>query len=261
MIKPLISLITVCRNGEDVIKETIESVINQKEINFEYIIIDGLSSDSTVSIIKEYANEFPIHWTSEKDEGIYDAMNKGCKIACGEWVYFLNAGDILYDNCILHRVANQLVNNNIIYGSIIYKYPDGKSQVRKYGKLCGKQIYFCTGDCINHQAIFVPRNLLLQNPFNKEYRICADREWMMRMMKKSINFKCINEIIAYYSLDVNSMSISNKDIYLEEAKKCMKQYYFFNYYIFCFFQFLRDSKILSAFLHSIYKLLYLRKVN
>jgi cellulose synthase/poly-beta-1,6-N-acetylglucosamine synthase-like glycosyltransferase len=103
--KPLISIITVVYNGEKFLEETIKSVINQTYDNVEYIIIDGGSSDGTIDIIKKY-EDYIDYWVSEKDNGIYDAMNKGIDLATGIWINFMNAGDLFFDNTIEHLKTN-----------------------------------------------------------------------------------------------------------------------------------------------------------
>ena len=101
--KPLISIITVVFNGEKYLEETIQSVINQTYSNVEYIIIDGGSSDGTLDIIKKYEERID-YWVSEKDKGIYDAMNKGIDVASGEWINFMNAGDGFYADDVLDKI-------------------------------------------------------------------------------------------------------------------------------------------------------------
>lgn len=103
MEKHLISIVTVSYNAAATIEQTILSVINQTYRNIEYIIIDGGSTDGTVEIIKKYANKLA-YWVSEPDKGIYDAMNKGIQKAKGEWINFMNAGDILYNSDVLAQV-------------------------------------------------------------------------------------------------------------------------------------------------------------
>ena len=102
---PLISVITVVYNGASTLKKTIDSVAKQNYLNIEYIIIDGGSTDNTVQIIEEYSHRINF-WISEKDNGIYDAMNKGIRLAKGDWIYFLNADDkftaqILFEKCLI----------------------------------------------------------------------------------------------------------------------------------------------------------------
>ena len=103
-----ISIITVCYNDKDVIEKTILSVINQDYSNLEYIIVDGASSDGTLEIIKQYQKKYPIILISEKDDGIYDAMNKGSKVASGDYLNFMNAGDYFFSDNTISAVVPHL---------------------------------------------------------------------------------------------------------------------------------------------------------
>lgn len=144
-----ISVITVCFNAENVIEKTIKSVVNQSYKDKEYIIIDGKSTDETMSIISRYKNDIQII-VSEPDEGIYDAMNKAIKIAHGEWVCFMNAGDVFRNNDVLENVFNEPIPSTatFLYSDIFITY--GNEDF-----LC--PMNFSKGGLI-HQAIIYKRN-------------------------------------------------------------------------------------------------------
>ena len=117
-----ISIITVVYNNEKIIRQTIESVLSQKNIDLEYIIIDGASNDNTLNIINEYIDNISLV-ISEKDKGIYDAMNKGLELATGDIIGILNSDDIFYDEYILSNLHLEFLSNSsidIIYGNILY---------------------------------------------------------------------------------------------------------------------------------------------
>lgn len=257
----IITVITVCRNAEKTILPTMESVMRQTYPDIEYIIVDGDSSDNTLAMIERVAERFPIQYISEPDSGIYDAMNKGIGLASGEYICFLNAGDMLADRDVVRNVAAEIKKKGlgIYYGSIIYRHPGNVSEVRTYGKLCGKRIYYCTGDCINHQAVFAASSYLKTYKFDTSYKICGDREWMMRMHRRKAKFICMPFIICSYSLDEQSVSISNDSLYHLEAARCMKEYFPLEYVIFCLFEACRRNAFFSRILHGIYRLLYIRK--
>jgi len=121
--KSLISIVTVVYNGEKYLEETIQNVINQTYDNVEYIIIDGGSTDGTLDIIKKYEDRVD-YWASEKDSGIYDAMNKGISLFSGDYLFFLGADDFIKNTNILYEVNKELnINYNLVYGNI--KYTNG----------------------------------------------------------------------------------------------------------------------------------------
>lgn len=175
--KPLISIITVVFNGEKYIEQTIQSVINQSYQNVEYIIIDGNSTDKTLDIIKNYECEID-YWISEPDVNIYDAMNKGFACALGEFVNFMNVGDIFFN----HKTIELLDFKNCI------------------NSLCGANIFFSNQvsgliyvgmqkQSIPHQALFTKRHDFEEYIFNPLFKYCADAELWNRFnpINNSIN--------------------------------------------------------------------------
>lgn len=119
----LVSVITVAYNEETTIEKTILSVVTQNYSPIEYIIIDGGSTDGTVDIIRKYESHIT-YWISEKDEGIYDAMNKGLKYASGEWSIFMNSGDWFYDETVIEKVFSDKYSSavGVIYGAVEFRF-------------------------------------------------------------------------------------------------------------------------------------------
>ena len=277
----LISIITVCRNAEKVIGNTVKSVLDQTYSRIEYIIVDGASTDGTLSVIEEIKGDYPIKVVSEPDEGLYDAMNKGVRLARGEYIYFLNAGDTLYNNRVVEDIAGHIkkigkdaakdvkagtkekarknAGADVIYGDICYVYPDGKQEIRKYGQSCSKKIYYLTGDCINHQAMFTRKECFEKDLFDTSYKICADREWMMRVCKRGYRFISVDMLVCNYSLDDNSVSIQNKELSDKEAKQCIKKHFPMGSPVYWMFSFMRNNSMLQKVLHGMYRILYIRK--
>lgn len=253
-----ISIITVCYQAEKCIAQTIESICSQTYSEIEYIIIDGKSTDRTLEIAKETLKHFPVKIISETDRGIYDAMNKGVRMATGEYVHFLNAGDEYYSPYIVEKVVAEIEKSHadIVYGDIEYVYPDGSRERRNYDAKCAKQIYYLTGDCINHQAMFVRRTLFEKKHFDISLKICADRDWMMYQSKNRAKFYPMGFIVCAYSYD--GTSVIQKEKYNREAMVCIKRHYPGGYPIYAVFEFMRNNKILANLLHGIYRILFIR---
>lgn len=171
---PSISVITVCYNAAEGLKKTINSVSQQDYPNLEYIVIDGNSSDNTIEILKR--NDSAINkWISESDNGIYDAMNKGIGYATGEWLIFMNAGDIFPKTHTLSQMASYLDDSiSILRGNIIRVYKHFKV------KSCGVTeqspgIMDMVHNTFHHQACLIRRSLFNDIGFyDTEYRLCAD---------------------------------------------------------------------------------------
>lgn len=175
---PKITIITVVYNAIESIEQTIQSVIGQTYPNFEYIVIDGASTDGTIDVIKKYQDKI-IHWVSEPDNGIYDAMNKGIKLAKGEWVYFLGGDDLLYINSVLKNISSRLTDKNkIYYGNVLFK----TRNVIYDGKFSALKI--ATRN-ISHQSIFYPREIFDKYRFDTKYKIFADYELNLKLYGNS----------------------------------------------------------------------------
>lgn len=213
----LITIVTVCLNCEDVIEQTIKSVLKQRFDYFEYLIIDGKSSDNTLTIVNKYKNN-KIRVYSEKDNGIYDAMNKASKLAKGKYIYYLNAGDTFVDDIVLLNVSKYLDDkHDIYYGDVIYG-----NKVEKNSANYNLNYLVLHEKMICHQAIFVKKELLTNYSFNLQYKICADREWLIRLVKDNKKLYYMKDlIIANY--DTNGIS-SNYEKFSKESLDIAKKY-------------------------------------
>lgn len=204
---PLISIITVVYNGARYLEETILSILNQSYPNIEYIIIDGGSTDGTLDIIKKYDNYID-YWVSEKDKGIYDAMNKGIDLALGQWIYFLGSDDICFN--VIHQIIGCLCTKlDAFYGDVYMKKKniiyDGK--FNKY-KLMLKNI------C--HQAIFYNSTIFKKRRFNLKYNILADYEFnLSNFLEKKWLY--LPFLICRYN-DSDGISANNKDFSFDKEK-------------------------------------------
>jgi glycosyltransferase involved in cell wall biosynthesis len=197
--KPLFSIITIVYNDVQNIEQTINSVINQTYKNFEYIIIDGGSTDGTVDIIKKYSKRID-YWVSEKDGGIYPAMNKGIKVANGQIINMMNSGDYYYSKDVLDKVAKYFIKNinlSFVLGLSKFVKNDGTDF------LINKKPYFSTlkagmFNTISHQAFFYKKELHKDlGLYDLKFKICADGYFMYRAYhSKKYDRKLISEIFS-----------------------------------------------------------------
>lgn len=181
---PKISIITVVYNSELYISETIESVINQDYSNYEYIIIDGGSHDSTISIIEKYREKIH-HFISEKDYGIFFAMNKGLNYVTGEWVIFINSGDMFYSNKTISDVFSNsdFSNINLIYGNVnLYNSSENYFFSSKTNK------WKINLNAICHQSVFIRREA--HQLFDTTYKIAADHALIYQLIKLGKIYYC-----------------------------------------------------------------------
>lgn len=196
-----ITIITVCYNEENKIENTIQSVLMQTYKEFEYLIIDGKSSDGTIGIAEYYLDNFlelGIQYKiySEEDAGIYNAMNKGIQVANGKWILFLNSGDCLADADILLKIVRIIRHRScdIIYGDTIVK----KKNFYKLFK--GKEFSSTTRSMpFCHQSVFTRAELLKENGYNEAYKICSDFEYYLKCYEEHREFYYYDGVISIFS--------------------------------------------------------------
>ena len=186
--KPKVSIITVVFNGENIIEKTMQSVLTQTYPNIEYIIVDGKSTDNTLQIIEKYKEKISV-LISEKDNGLYDAMNKGLAVATGDYVWFMNGGDQINDFDVLTNVFAQNIESDIFYSDTNLIDEEGKylSLLSEIGhnnapdNLTPKSMQ--RGMVVCHQSFIAKRNIT--SPFNLKYKISADIDWVIKCLKRS----------------------------------------------------------------------------
>ncbi len=201
---PLVTVITVVFNGEAILEQTILSVINQSYDNIEYIIVDGGSSDKTLDIINKYQHLID-YWVSENDKGIYDAMNKGLRLASGDWVNFMNGGDLFFQTDTVDAVfkGQDYSSYQIIYGNQQVRYPSGKTRNIQAGNISNiaKHSQFC------HQAAFIKAEFHKANRYNIDTKIVADFEFFYLAWKNQASYKQLDQTIC--SFDAGGASDGN----------------------------------------------------
>lgn len=207
--KPLITVITVVFNGRDHLERTIRSVIDQTYDNIEYLIIDAGSSDGTLDIIRKYEEQID-YWVSEKDCGVYFALNKGISTAFGEYVYILGSDDYLIDCHVIDRVASDI--NLMRCDALLYAVKTNSGILKPKG--CP---WFFFKNTIPHQGAFIRLALHTKFLYNTEYKVLADYDFFYKLLQDSYKIHYSDFIIAQYSVD--GISGQGKLLnYLEECR-------------------------------------------
>ena len=221
--KPLISIITVVYNGEKHLEETILSVINQTYDNVEFIIIDGSSTDGTIDIIKKYEDKID-YWISEKDSGIFDAMNKGILASKGDYINFMNAGDFFTRINLVSDVVNILNTEeiNLLYGNHYTGNGNYYNSNIKY-KIQFVYKHIC------HQVIFADKICFNNNMFDIKYQWLGDYKWLLEcFLNKNIKKKHINKEICYFE-PTNNCQTSDMHLKRVSERASIGHEYFFNF--------------------------------
>lgn len=222
MASPKISIITIVYNNVRDIEHTILSVINQTYHNIEYLIIDGASTDGTLDIIQKYRGSIDT-LVSEKDAGIYDAMNKGLAKATGDYVLFLNSGDELFDNHTIQTIVTKGKGADIIYGET--KLVDEERKIigdRRHkapAQFDWKSFQYGMNVC--HQAIYVKREIA--QPYDLQYKLSADVDWVICAAKQAKTTQNVNCYVARYL--VGGMSQKRHKQSLNERYDIFKKHY------------------------------------
>ena len=185
MAQPLFSIITITFNAATTLPPTLRSVKEQTFANYEYIVVDGASRDNTVALVE--ASQLPVRMVSEPDKGLYDAMNKGLKMAAGEYLIFLNAGDSFHAPDTLQRVAEAIGNNRpgVVYGETAIVDADRNFLMMRRLQAPEKLTWrsFANGMLVCHQAFIARRDIA--SMYDLQYRYSADVDWCIRCMKQT----------------------------------------------------------------------------
>ena len=197
MHKPTLSIITVVYNNVRDIERTLLSVLNQSYAHIEYIVVDGASSDGTLEVIQRYQDRLS-KVVSEKDAGIYDAMNKGLALASGDYVLFMNSGDELYAPDTVKNVFSTAPNADIYYGETEMFNEAWQSIGKRRHSVPEKFTWqsFRFGMTISHQAIYIRRTLT--EPYDRQYELSADIDWILTAAKKAKTSVKVSGYVAKY---------------------------------------------------------------
>ena len=218
--QPLVSIITVCFNSENTIRQCIRSVLRQTYSNIEYIIIDGLSSDNTQEIILEYISAID-YFISEPDNGLYQAMNKGLSLAMGEYILFLNSDDWYIDECVEYLV--RMNRNNI------HSYVSSRAfLIDKHNSIAGKSSVLSINESIRlcmtlrHETMLIPSDIYNHiGGYDEDYSIISDWEFSLRLFKSGYKHKLFFFPVLNFRL--NGVSMNNQILLEKERKVLLKK--------------------------------------
>lgn len=214
----MISIITVNYNCREELNKTLTSIANQIDNGHtEVIVVDGGSTDGSCEVVNDKFSHLVTTFISEKDLGIYDAMNKGIKLANYEWVYFLNAGDCFASNDTLNRIKEFLMKHNdrnFVYAPYM---SDGKIEHSQSLSLA-----YLTGHMINHQSIFFNKKLFADEKYDISYRYCADYAHLLNTYNHLNAIKTDFVVVNYDSTGVSSLEINKLKMWKERIKAILK---------------------------------------
>ena len=239
---PTFTIITVCLNIASTIRRTCESIVNQTFQDFQWIVVDGASTDGTLDILKEYSSRINI-LISEPDKGIYNAMNKGIKFAIGEYINFMNGGDEFFDNTVLEMIFNKKITSDVVYGDSIYISKTKEELFSTENPITSYGLYYFYR--LAHASSFIKTNIQKKYKYNEKMCISADREFFSKLFVLNYSFQKYNIIISKFYTD----GISNQNIKLKThediiiKKKYLKKWYIKdNYpYIYRIIEFISNS--------------------
>ena len=242
--QPLLSVITICYN-EKQIERTCKSIVSQTWQDFEWIVVDGGSTDGTLDILNKYKDRIDI-LISEPDKGIYNAQNKGIKLAHGKYLNFMNGGDTFYNSTVLEKVFKGYEQTaDVLYGKCCFK--DDKV-VHIYPYPSKIVINFWLEYTLSHQASFIKKELFEKyGLYDENYKIAADKEKFIVFFKNKCSFHCIPYVIATF--DMGGISFRNKLLTIQECQKLKQKHLAhsiqYNYTLFGRFHFSKKRKVES----------------
>lgn len=183
----ILSIVTINFNNAEGLKKTLASVAAQTVTEFEHVVVDGASSDGSADIIREYAEKasYPVRWVSEPDKGIYNAMNKGIRMAIGKYIQILNSGDMYASSNVVEQMNNALITHNnppILYGNMIKRWPNGKEVCDRGSAKKDKEwtMFDFIRGTVNHDPTYIHRNLYERlGLYREDLPITADWRWFV----------------------------------------------------------------------------------
>jgi glycosyltransferase involved in cell wall biosynthesis len=211
-----LTIITINRNNAAGLRKTIESVVNQTFTDFEYIVIDGASTDDSVNTIKEFVDKID-YWVSEPDNGIYNAMNKGIMKAQGEYCLFLNSGDSFVNKYALRDLFNVKFDADIVSGYVCGIKGNKAINIYPPKDFTFRYLYY---NNIPHQSEFIRTSLFKKlGAYSEKYRILGDYDFNIRAISENVSYQYVDILVAFVDLDGISSMESNVKILDEEREQ------------------------------------------
>lgn len=220
-----ITVVTVCYNSQDTIEKTIKSVLNQSYRDVEYIIVDGASTDNTMVIVDRYIDN-GIKVISEKDNGLYDAMNKATSYATGEFILYMNSGDIFVDNNVIEDIVPHLTDEvDMLYGGTIRIKPEGEIVEKYHGKNIVLKLLL-QGKMMCHQSMFTRTSVMREYGFDMMYSITADYDFVARIASDKKSLVYIDRLVSKVdNIEGISSSVRNMDEMRRQDDMSLKKHF------------------------------------
>jgi glycosyltransferase involved in cell wall biosynthesis len=228
-----LSIITVNYNNGAGLKKTLESIHIQTCRPDQCIVIDGGSTDSSKEVIKQYSSMLS-YWISEPDAGVYEAMNKGIKVATGEYVLFINSGDVLADANVLQQVNKSFPGKDLVYGNLLLDYGTGPHQLKKYPSSLPFGYFFYKDESLPHPSTFIKKSLFDKvGLYNENLRIVSDWEfWLKAIFLHNASYQYIPLAVSVFDMggmssnQANSarIALEKKEVYTTSFSHLLQEY-------------------------------------
>lgn len=222
-----VSIITINYNNASGLEKTIESIVNQNFADFEYIVIDGASTDGSTDVIKKYSEKIN-YWVSEPDSGIYNAMNKGIRQAKGEYLLFINSGDTLYNNEVLADVFKYSLESDLIYGDLHRIFPNGETDIVKMPDYVGVDLMMQA--TLTHPTTFIKRELFDRyGLYREDLKIVSDWAFFLQVIVFA-NTSRTHLPVVVASFDMDGLSSQNNKLVQEERQRVINESFSYELY-------------------------------
>lgn len=213
-----LSIITINYNNCAGLKKTIDSVVLQTYRDFEWIVIDGGSTDGSRALIEQNGKYFS-YWVSEPDHGVYHAMNKGLEVARGEYLLFLNSGDWLVEANTLEKCRLDATSADVLYGDSLFVFQDHIEEIRYPAPLSFNDLY---KGFLGHASSFIKSDLLKKERYTEHYKIVSDWEFWIKMALKDASFVHLDLFVSYF--DTTGISSTNEKLRTEERNQVISEF-------------------------------------